>query len=174
MRVLTLHRPSNVDDPGTLRAVLGAIREVSRRLPVVFAVHPRTRAKIEQHGLGRVLETPSILNVPPLGYLEMLGLMQVGAAGAHRLGRDPGGDHGARCSLRHAAREHRAADHRGAGHQHRGRGRTRRASWPRWTTSCARAEKREGCRSCGTAGRRSASRPCCANGSMARPERLVA
>ena len=74
--VLTLHRPSNVDDPGTLRAVLGAIREISRRLPVAFAVHPRTRAKIEQHRLGAVLEAPSIICVPPLGYLEMLGLMQ--------------------------------------------------------------------------------------------------
>ena len=74
--VLTLHRPSNVDDSGTLRAVLGAVREISRRLPVAFAVHPRTRAKIEQHGLGAVLESPSIICVPPLGYLEMLGLMQ--------------------------------------------------------------------------------------------------
>jgi len=75
--VLTLHRPSNVDDPATLRAVLGAIREVSRRLPVAFAVHPRTRAKIEQHGLGPVLEGQSILSLPALGYLEMLGLTQV-------------------------------------------------------------------------------------------------
>ena len=74
--MLTLHRPSNVDDPGTLRAVLGAMREISRRLPVAFAVHPRTRAKIEQHRLGAVLEAPSIICVPPLGYLEMLGLMQ--------------------------------------------------------------------------------------------------
>ena len=74
--VLTLHRPSNVDDPGTLRAVLGAMREISRRLPVAFAVHPRTRARIEQHGLGALLEAPSIICVPPLGYLEMLGLMQ--------------------------------------------------------------------------------------------------
>jgi len=74
--VLTLHRPSNVDDPGTLRALLGAIVEVSRRLPVAFAVHPRTRAKIEQHGLGPLLRAQSMLCVPPLGYLEMLGLMQ--------------------------------------------------------------------------------------------------
>jgi UDP-N-acetylglucosamine 2-epimerase (non-hydrolysing) len=74
--VLTLHRPSNVDDPGTLRAVLGAIGEISRRLPVAFAVHPRTRAKIEQHGLGPMLQAQSILSLPPLGYLEMLGLMQ--------------------------------------------------------------------------------------------------
>ena len=74
--VLTLHRPSNVDDPGSLRILLDAIREVSRRLPVVFAVHPRTRARIEQQGLGPALEAQSILCVPPLGYLEMLGLMQ--------------------------------------------------------------------------------------------------
>ena len=74
--VLTLHRPSNVDDPEALRAVLGAIHEVSRQLPVAFAVHPRTRARIEQHGLGPVLKAKSLLLLPPLGYLEMLGLMQ--------------------------------------------------------------------------------------------------
>ena len=74
--VLTLHRPSNVDDTGTLRSLLGAIREVGQRLPVVFPMHPRTRANIEQRGLGSVLEPQSILHVPPLGYLEMVGLMQ--------------------------------------------------------------------------------------------------
>ncbi len=74
--VLTLHRPSNVDDPVTLRSLLGAIRDVSSRLPLVFPMHPRTRAKIEQHGLGPMLEAPSLLTLPPLGYLEMLGLMQ--------------------------------------------------------------------------------------------------
>jgi UDP-N-acetylglucosamine 2-epimerase (non-hydrolysing) len=74
--MLTLHRPSNVDDPVTLRSLLTSIREVSRRLPVAFAMHPRTRAKVEQNGLGSLLETPTILTLPPLGYLEMLGLMQ--------------------------------------------------------------------------------------------------
>jgi UDP-N-acetylglucosamine 2-epimerase (non-hydrolysing) len=74
--VLTLHRPSNVDDPNMLRSLLGAIRELSGGLPVAFPVHPRTRAKIEQHGLGHMLETESILKLPPQGYLEMLGLMQ--------------------------------------------------------------------------------------------------
>jgi UDP-N-acetylglucosamine 2-epimerase (non-hydrolysing) len=74
--VLTLHRPSNVDDPVMLRSLLGAIRDVSSRLPVLFPMHPRTRAKIEQHGLGPMLETRSLLKLPPLGYLEMLGLMQ--------------------------------------------------------------------------------------------------
>jgi UDP-N-acetylglucosamine 2-epimerase (non-hydrolysing) len=73
---LTIHRPSNVDDPGTLHALLGAIREVSRRIPVVIPMHPRTRAKIEQHGLRSVLDAKSLAILPPLGYLEMLGLMQ--------------------------------------------------------------------------------------------------
>jgi UDP-N-acetylglucosamine 2-epimerase (non-hydrolysing) len=74
--VLTMHRPSNVDDAGTLRSVLGAIREVSRRIPVAFPLHPRTRAKIEQHALSGMLEEGSVLRLPPIGYLEMLGLMQ--------------------------------------------------------------------------------------------------
>jgi len=74
--VLTLHRPSNVDDPSALRKLLDAIREVSRRLPVVFPMHPRTRVKIEQHGLGAALEDDSLAVLPPLGYLEMLGVMQ--------------------------------------------------------------------------------------------------
>jgi UDP-N-acetylglucosamine 2-epimerase (non-hydrolysing) len=73
--ILTLHRPSNVDDPGVLRALLGAIREISRATPVVFPMHPRTRATIGKHGLETLLDSPSILQLPPAGYLEMLGLM---------------------------------------------------------------------------------------------------
>ena len=74
--VLTLHRASNVDDPVTLRALLNTIIEVSQRLPVVFPVHPRTRARIEQGGMGALLKTPKIVALPPLDYLEMLGLMR--------------------------------------------------------------------------------------------------
>jgi UDP-N-acetylglucosamine 2-epimerase (non-hydrolysing) len=74
--VLTLHRPSNVDDPRILKQVLLAIREVSSELPVAFSVHPRTRARLEQDGLAEVLEVSSILRLPPVGYFEMLGLMQ--------------------------------------------------------------------------------------------------
>jgi UDP-N-acetylglucosamine 2-epimerase (non-hydrolysing) len=74
--VLTLHRASNVDDPTTLRALLGTVVEVSRRIPIIFPVHPRTRARIEQAGLGEVLKTPSMVALPPLDYLEMLGLMR--------------------------------------------------------------------------------------------------
>ena len=74
--VLTLHRPSNVDDSSTLHRLLGSIREISRRLPVIFPMHPRTRSRIEEHGADSALDPQSVLQLPPIGYLEMLGLMR--------------------------------------------------------------------------------------------------
>ena len=74
--VLTLHRPSNVDDARRLRALLGAIREVNRHVPVVFAMHPRTGAMVIRHGLQLLAGEACAGILPPLGYLEMLGLMQ--------------------------------------------------------------------------------------------------
>lgn len=74
--VLTLHRASNVDDPSTLRRLLGTVIEVSRLLPVIFPVHPRTRARIEQSGFKTMLGISSLVELPPLDYLEMLGLMR--------------------------------------------------------------------------------------------------
>jgi UDP-N-acetylglucosamine 2-epimerase (non-hydrolysing) len=56
--------------------MLGAIREVSEKLPVVFPVHPRTRAKMEQLAPNPLLEARAVLSLPPLGYLEMLGLIR--------------------------------------------------------------------------------------------------
>lgn len=73
--VLTLHRPSNVDDPAVLSPLLHALRAVSNRVPLVFPLHPRTHARIVACGLASVLDTPRIMQTPPLGYLEMLGLM---------------------------------------------------------------------------------------------------
>lgn len=73
--VVTLHRPSNVDRPETLRMLLGVLREAAARLPLVFALHPRTRANVERFGLGELLASPRIALLPPQGYLEMLGLM---------------------------------------------------------------------------------------------------
>ena len=72
--VLTLHRPSNVDHPDTLGALLDVIGEINRRLPVVLPLHPRTRANIEKFGLTAKLDGLRLL--PPVGYLEMLGLMR--------------------------------------------------------------------------------------------------
>ena len=73
--VVTLHRPSNVDQPETLRPLLTVLREVSERIPLVFAMHPRTRTNIERFGLGELVASASIAVLPPQGYLEMLGLM---------------------------------------------------------------------------------------------------
>jgi UDP-N-acetylglucosamine 2-epimerase (non-hydrolysing) len=74
--VLTMHRPSNVDDPAVLRGLLETIRKISARLPLVFPLHPRTRGMIEKFGLSALVDTPEILILPPMGYLEMLGLMK--------------------------------------------------------------------------------------------------
>jgi UDP-N-acetylglucosamine 2-epimerase (non-hydrolysing) len=74
--VTTLHRPSNVDDPVVLRRLIGALVETSQRLPVLFPVHPRTRATMEKNGLMSLVETGRIVLLPPQGYLEMLGLMK--------------------------------------------------------------------------------------------------
>jgi len=74
--VLTLHRPSNVDDPVIFRSLLETLRKISTRLPIIFPVHPRTLAMLEKFGLGELLHTPSILLLPPAGYLEILGLMR--------------------------------------------------------------------------------------------------
>lgn len=73
--VVTLHRPSNVDDPQRLSILVDALTEVSRRLPIIWPIHPRTKANIARFGMANALESPLILTLPPQGYLEMLGLM---------------------------------------------------------------------------------------------------
>ncbi|HEY9379631.1 MAG TPA: UDP-N-acetylglucosamine 2-epimerase (non-hydrolyzing), partial [Burkholderiales bacterium] len=72
--VVTLHRPSNVDQPETLSDILGILRAVSERLPLICALHPRTRRNIERFGLSELIEGPNFAVLPPQGYLEMLGL----------------------------------------------------------------------------------------------------
>ena len=74
--LLTLHRPSNVDDPVTLSRLLDAVEIVAYDRPVVFPAHPRTRAKLVEHGLmDRVLALHNVRLVEPLGYLDCLALM---------------------------------------------------------------------------------------------------
>jgi UDP-N-acetylglucosamine 2-epimerase (non-hydrolysing) len=74
--LITMHRPSNVDDADTLRRLLGILGEVAHSLPLVFALHPRTRHNIERFGLMGRIDARRILLLPPQGYLEMLGLMR--------------------------------------------------------------------------------------------------
>ncbi len=73
--LLTLHRPTNVDDKECLARLLEIVSEIARRLAVVFPVHPRTAARIEAFGLRALLDQPGLLALPPLGYLKALGLM---------------------------------------------------------------------------------------------------
>jgi UDP-N-acetylglucosamine 2-epimerase (non-hydrolysing) len=68
----TLHRPSNVDDPGALSVVLRALAAVSRELPVVFPVHPRTAARAAEFGLDA--ELAALRCLEPVGYREMASL----------------------------------------------------------------------------------------------------
>lgn len=85
--VVTLHRPSNVDRVESLRPLLEVLREISQELPLVFAMHPRTRANVERFELQSLIESPRIVSLPPQGYLEMLGLL----AGATAILTDSGG-----------------------------------------------------------------------------------
>jgi UDP-N-acetylglucosamine 2-epimerase (non-hydrolysing) len=74
--VLTLHRPSNVDDPVVLAKLLDVLEVVLADGPLVFPVHPRTRQKLAQFGLAaRVAAQPDLRLVDPLGYLDFLKLM---------------------------------------------------------------------------------------------------
>jgi UDP-N-acetylglucosamine 2-epimerase (non-hydrolysing) len=74
--VLTLHRPSNVDDKAILGRLLQTIGEIGARVPVVFPVHPRTRERIGRFGLDHLLDGQRVIALAPAGYLEMLGLMR--------------------------------------------------------------------------------------------------
>jgi len=73
--VVTLHRPSNVDHPDTLRGIIGALEEIQRELPVVFPAHPRTRKRFEEFGIaGRIGAMSGLKLCEPLGYLDFLWL----------------------------------------------------------------------------------------------------
>jgi UDP-N-acetylglucosamine 2-epimerase (non-hydrolysing) len=85
--VVTLHRPSNVDTREQLAHLLDTLREVSQLLPLVFALHPRTRSNIERFGLTPSIDGRRMAILPPQGYLEMLGLLQ----GATMVLTDSGG-----------------------------------------------------------------------------------
>lgn len=70
--LLTLHRPSNVDDPERLRLLFAVLEEIHAELPVLFPVHPRTREAIRRFLGGRA---PGLRMEEPLGYLDFLRLM---------------------------------------------------------------------------------------------------
>jgi UDP-N-acetylglucosamine 2-epimerase (non-hydrolysing) len=74
--VLTLHRPSNVDETAAFVCIIEALEEISRRLPVVFPAHPRTRKMISELGLtDRIEKIKDLLLIDPVGYLDFLQLL---------------------------------------------------------------------------------------------------
>lgn len=81
--VVTLHRPSNVDDPDRLAAIAAALREIAARRPVVFAVHPRTTQRLKAAGIS----LGDVRVLPPVRYVEMLDLVD----GAFAVVTDSGG-----------------------------------------------------------------------------------
>jgi UDP-N-acetylglucosamine 2-epimerase (non-hydrolysing) len=68
---VTLHRPSLVDYPDRLGGVLAVLNELATDLPVVFPMHPRTRARLDDAGFS---SAPSMMLLEPLPYLDFLGL----------------------------------------------------------------------------------------------------
>ena len=78
---VTLHRPSNVDDPVTLRRLLQLLRELSRHMPLVFPIHPRTVAAATRLELGSLIAQGGrdLICIGPQPYVESLSLLS-GAA----------------------------------------------------------------------------------------------
>jgi UDP-N-acetylglucosamine 2-epimerase (non-hydrolysing) len=85
---LTLHRPSNVDDPEILKGILGVLKDLAEEIPIVFPVHPRTLQRIKSSRLEKMITISDtenmremgkagsgVLAIPPLGYLDFLCLM---------------------------------------------------------------------------------------------------
>ena len=70
--LVTLHRPSNVDDPGMLAKLLWSLTEIALTVPVVFPMHPRTRAQVSPEQFG----SSGLIVTEPLTYLEFLGLQR--------------------------------------------------------------------------------------------------
>jgi UDP-N-acetylglucosamine 2-epimerase (non-hydrolysing) len=94
--VLTLHRPSSVDDGTAFERILTALEEIQRRIPIIFPTHPRTRQRIEALGLGpRFAAAPNLRMVDPMGYLDFLSLM----SGARLMISDSGGIQEETCIL---------------------------------------------------------------------------
>ncbi|MHC5110166.1 MAG: non-hydrolyzing UDP-N-acetylglucosamine 2-epimerase [Planctomycetota bacterium] len=74
--VVTLHRPANVDDEGQLGEISAALNDIAGRLPLVFPMHPRTRASLERFGsVASLFDNEAIRVIEPLGYLDFLKLI---------------------------------------------------------------------------------------------------
>jgi UDP-N-acetylglucosamine 2-epimerase (non-hydrolysing) len=74
--MVTMHRPSNVDDPVILKELCGMVAEIAEKTPLIFPIHPRTRQKMEDCQLMSLLENTSNLFLPPpINYLKFMNLV---------------------------------------------------------------------------------------------------
>jgi UDP-N-acetylglucosamine 2-epimerase (non-hydrolysing) len=74
---VTLHRPGNVDSAETLAPLVDALVQIAARIPLVFAVHPRTRARLDEFNLAAKLEAADGIHLTePMGYVEFMGLVR--------------------------------------------------------------------------------------------------
>ncbi|MBK6586804.1 MAG: UDP-N-acetylglucosamine 2-epimerase (non-hydrolyzing) [Acidobacteria bacterium] len=85
--VMTLHRPSNVDERDVFEGILDALVTVAEKLPIIFPVHPRTRGKIAEFGFDAKIASSNIRLIDPLGYLDFMRLY----SGAKLVLTDSGG-----------------------------------------------------------------------------------
>lgn len=85
--VLTLHRPSNVDEREVFSGLLEALISISEKLPIIFPVHPRTKGNIEKFGFAERVAKSNIRLIEPLGYLDFMNLY----SGAKLVLTDSGG-----------------------------------------------------------------------------------
>jgi len=74
--LLTLHRPSNVDDKATLEKILKTMAQISMKTKIIFPAHPRTKKQIEKYKLKKYLQKGKIKVIEPVGYLDALNLMK--------------------------------------------------------------------------------------------------
>ena len=72
--VCTMHRDFNVDNPENLKIILKELRKISKRLPVVFPIHPRTRNRVKEFGFENLLDKIAVIE--PVDYLKMMGLVK--------------------------------------------------------------------------------------------------
>ena len=77
--IVTLHRPSNVDDADQLGRLVEALALVARRLPLIFPVHPRTRERLARFNLTSKLEAANVRLIEPLSYKPFMGLVSASA-----------------------------------------------------------------------------------------------
>jgi len=86
--LMTLHRSSNVDIGANFASILDALTEIQRRIKIIFPMHPRTKARVEEFGLGNAISNmENLIIIEPLGYLRFMSLM----VGAKAVLTDSGG-----------------------------------------------------------------------------------